>query len=146
MPIRGRYHFALRQRVNAGLMPTLRETDLESAGHLPLARVAAAAARRADPDQIDRAVADVVIAVAAKILGREFPIAGDEPFLNPADDFAAALAAVPAVERQVEIAAEIAEIFEEGWRRWIPGGPDRSLVAGELRDFDQTHCARSKVE
>src|SRR5438477_4628903 len=119
-------------------MPTLRETDLESARHLPLAHVATPTARRSDADQIDRAVADVVIAVAPEFLGRESPIAGDEPFLNAADDFAAALAAVPAVERQVEIAAEIAEILEGGWRRWIPGGPDRPLVAGELRDLGQT--------
>src|SRR5881394_4586982 len=119
-------------------MPAIGQADMQFAPGEQFAHVAPAAARRPDAGEVDRAVADVVIGVAAEILGREFPVAGDQPFLNPADDFAAALAAVPAVERQVEIAAEIAEIFEEGWRRRIPGGPDRPLVAGELRDLDQT--------
>jgi hypothetical protein len=82
-------------------------------------------------------VADIVIAVAAEILRREFPIARDQPFLHAAEDLAAALAAVPAVERQIEIAAEIAEIVEERRRRRVPTRPHRSLVAAQLRDLDE---------
>jgi hypothetical protein len=138
VPIGGRRRFAFGQDIDAGLVAALRKADLQPPGHLPLARVAAAAARRADPDQIDRAVADVVIAVAAEILGREFPVARDQPFLHAADDFAAALAAVPAIERQVEIPEELAEIVEKRRRRRVPGRPHRSLVAAQLRDFDET--------
>jgi len=94
-------------------MAALRKTDLQPAGLLALLQIAPAGARGADPDQVDRAVADVVIAVAAEIFGREFPVARDQPFLHAGQDLAAALAAVPAIEREVEIAAEIAEIVEE---------------------------------
>src|SRR6202043_1373756 len=123
--IGGRGRFVLRQQIDAGLMAPLGEADLQAASEQALPHVAAAAAARADPDQIDRAVADVVVAVAAEILGREFPVARDQPFLNPAEQLAAALAAVPAVERQVEIAPEIAEIFEKRRRGWVPGRPHR---------------------
>src|SRR6059058_4037395 len=85
----------------------------------------------------DRAVADVVITVAAEILGRKLPVARHEPFLDAAQDFGAAVAAVPAVERLVEIAGEIAEILAQRRRRLVPGGPDRALVDADLRDLDE---------
>ena len=119
-------------------MSALRKADLQPARHLPLARVAAAAAGRADPDQIDRAVADIVVAVAAEILGRKFPVARDQPFLHAAEHLGAAIAAVPAVEAQIEIAAEVAEIIEKRRRRGVPARPHGSLVAVQLRDLDET--------
>ena len=102
-----------------------------------LAHVAAAGARRPDAGQIDRAVADIVIGVAAEILGREFPVARHQPFLDAAQHFGLALAAVPAVELQVEVAGEVAEIFDEARRGRIPGRPDRALVVVHLRDLDE---------
>src|SRR5439155_25625586 len=77
-------------------------------------------------------------AVAAEILRREFPVARDQPFLDAAQYFGAALAAVPAVEGEVEIAHEIAEIFEKGRRRRVPTGPHRALVEAQLWNLDQT--------
>ncbi len=99
--------------------------------------VAAAGARRPDAGEIDRAVADVVIAVAAEILGREFPIARDQPFLDAAQHLGLALAPVAAVEDQVEIAGEAAEIFGERRRGRVPGGPHAAFVDAELRHLDQ---------
>src|SRR6202158_1645934 len=82
-------------------------------------------------------MADVVIAVAAEILGRELPVARDQPFLHAGQDLAAALAAVPAIERQIEVAAEIAEIVEERRRALIPIRPDGALIGAELRHFNE---------
>ena len=100
-------------------------------------RLPTASCTKLNAGEIDGTVADVVVTVAAEILGREFPVARDAPFLNPAQYLGAALAAVPAVECQVEIAHEIAEIFEKRRGGMIPAGPHRSLVKAELRDFDQ---------
>ena len=126
------------EQVDAGLVTAVIERDVQPAGHQPLLQVAAAAAAGADADQIDRAVTDVVVAVAAEILCREFPVARYQPFLDAAQYFGAAVAAVPAVEREVEIADKIAEIFEKGRRHRVPAGPHRALVEAELRDLDQT--------
>src|SRR5712671_1434248 len=82
-------------------------------------------------------MADIVIAVAAEVFRREFPVARDQPFLHAGQDLAAALAAVPAIERQIEVAAEIAEIVEKRRRRLVPIRPDRALVGAELGDFDE---------
>src|SRR5947209_15454940 len=51
-----------------------------------LAHVAPTTARRPDAGEIDRAVADIVISVAAEILGRKFPVARDQPLLHAAED------------------------------------------------------------
>src|SRR6266851_9126372 len=82
-------------------------------------------------------MADIVIAVAAEVFRREFPIARDQPFLHAGQDLAAAFAAVPAIERQIEVAAEIAEIVEKRRRGRVPIRPDRALVGTELGDFDE---------
>src|SRR6516225_1302615 len=82
-------------------------------------------------------MADIVVAVAAEILGRKFPVARDAPFLDAAHDLGAALTADPAVQGQIEIADKLAEIFEEGRRFGVPAGPYSALVAAQLRDFDQ---------
>src|SRR5712692_7692523 len=119
-------------------MPALGKGDLQAAGQLSLLHVATAAAGGADADQIHRAMADVVIAVAAEIFGREFPVAWDPPFLDTAQDLGAAIGAVPAVEGQVEIVNEIAEIFEKGRCRRIPAGPDGAFVEAHLRHLDQS--------
>src|SRR5207244_6965167 len=90
-----------------------------------------------DAGEVDRAVADIMVGVAAEILGREFPVARDQPLLDAAEHLGLALAPIPAVELQIEKARRIAEIFEEGRRGRIPSRPDRALVAGELCDFDE---------
>src|ERR1700730_5095587 len=128
----------LGKKIDAGLVAPLIKRDLQPAGHQALLHVAAPAATGADADQIDRAMADIVVAVAAEILCREFPVARDPPFLDAAQYLGATLAAVPAVQGQIEISDEFAEIFEKGRRIGIPAGPDGALVAAELRDLDQS--------
>ena len=118
-------------------MAALREGDVQLARHIQFRHVAAAATGGPDADEIDRAMADVVIAVARKILRREFPVARHPPFLDAAQDFGAAVAAVPGIEGQVDIGQEIAEIFEKGRRLGVPSGPYRALVAAQLRDLDE---------
>src|SRR5262249_27795399 len=103
-----------------------------------LPHVAPSAARRPDAGEVDRAVADIVVGVAAEILGRKFPVARHAPFLDAAQYLGLALAAVPAIELQVEDADEIAEIFDERRRLRVPCGPDPALVIAELGDFDET--------
>ena len=93
--------------------------------------------RWADADQIDRAVADVVIAVAAEILRREFPVARHAPFLDAAQDFGCRPRCRPSRRAEVEIARNVAEIFGKGRRRRVPGGPHRALVAAQLRHLDE---------
>src|ERR1700730_2709841 len=136
--IGGRHRLVIGEQVNPGLVAAVIERDVQPARHQPLLQVAAAAAAGADADQIDRAVTDVVVAVAAEILGREFPVARDQPFLDAAQYFGAALAAIPAVESEIEIPDKIAEVLEKGRGRRVPAGPHRPLVEAELRDFDQT--------
>src|ERR1700749_411537 len=114
------------------------ERDVQAAGHFTLLHVAPPTAAGADADEVHRAVADIVVAVAAEILRREFPIARDQPFLDSAPYFCAALSTVPAVQRQVEIADEVAEIFENGRRHRIPASPHRALIEAQLRYLDQT--------
>src|SRR5260221_13873265 len=75
---------SLWQHIDAGLVPALIKRDLQPAGHQPLLHVAASAVAGSNADQIHRAVADIVIAVAAEILRREFPVARDAPFLDAA--------------------------------------------------------------
>src|SRR5690606_2361685 len=53
----------------------------------PFVVAAPSTAARADSDQVDGAVADVVVVVADEVLGRELPVAGDAPALDAADDF-----------------------------------------------------------
>src|SRR6516162_2180763 len=83
-------------------------------------------------------MADIVVAVAAEVFRREFPIARDPPLLDAAQYLGAAFAAVPAVQGQIEIANKLAEIFEKGRRLRVPAGPDGAFVAAYLRDLDQT--------
>jgi hypothetical protein len=119
-------------------VPVLVERDLQPAGELALLRIATSGPRRPDADEIDRAVADIVIAVAAEILRRKFPIARDQPFLDAAQQFDPAVAAVPAVQNQIEVAREIAEVFGKGRSRRVPGCPDRPLVVGQPPHLDET--------
>src|SRR3984893_6085761 len=128
MLISGRRRHLLGQQVTGSLMAALRERDVQLARQQQLRHVAAAAAGGADADQIDRAMADVVVTVPGEIFSGKFPIARNAPLLNAAQNLGAAVAAVPGVEGQVEIAHEIAQIFEEGRRFGVPGGPYRALV------------------
>src|SRR5215472_4222946 len=118
-------------------MAALWKRDVQLARHIELGHVAAATAGGPDTDEIDRAVANVVIAVARKILGREFPVARHPPFLDTAQDLGPAVAAVPGIEGQVDIRQKVAEIFEKGRRFRVPGGPYSALVQGQLRDLDE---------
>src|SRR5215469_6092042 len=137
MLVGGRRRLALGQDINSGLVAALGKGDVQPARHLALLHIPTAGARGTDADQVDRAVRDVVIAVAAEILGREFPIAWDAPFLDAAEDLGAAIAAIPAVEGQVEKAHELAKIFEKRGCLRIPIGPDRTLVAAHLCHLDE---------
>ena len=94
-------------------MAAVGDADMQLAADVALAEIAAAPARRADAGEIDRAVADIVIGVAAEILGREFPVARHAPFLHAAQQFGLRLAPVPAVELQIEKPRERPEIFLE---------------------------------
>jgi hypothetical protein len=88
------------QYVDAGLMTALWETDLQTAGHHPFLHIPASAAARTNAYHIYRPVADIVIAVPAEILRREFPVAGNHPFLDAADYLGAALTSVPGVQEK----------------------------------------------
>src|SRR5215472_5478630 len=127
-----------RQQIDARLMPPLVKRDLQPARQQSLLHVAPPTAAGANTDEVDRAVADIVIAVAAEVLGWEFPVARDAPFLDAAQYFGAALTAAPGVECQIEIADEIAQIFEQGRGRRIPASPHGAFVQAHLRDLDQS--------
>src|SRR3989449_7268036 len=94
-------------------MPSVREADLQPAGDEPLAHVPASTPAGPDAHHVDRSVTDVVIAVAAEVLGGELPVARDEPLLDGSPSLRASGAAVPPIEQQVQIAPETAEIFAE---------------------------------
>src|SRR3984893_13005996 len=101
----------LGKKIDAGLMAALIKRDLQPARHQPLLRIAPPAAAGTDAEQIDRAMADIVVAVAAEILCREFPVARDPPFLDAAQYLGAILAAVPAVQGQIEISDDVVGRF-----------------------------------
>ncbi len=82
---------------------------------------------RPDADQVDRAVARIVIGVAEEIFRRELPVGREHPFVD-ADHLGAALAAVAAIQRLVEMDFGVAEIGDEIGRVLVPGRPDRALV------------------
>src|SRR6185295_4746568 len=136
--IRGRARLPLGQDVDAALVAALRERDLQSSRYQPLLHVAPARAARTDAGEIDGAVADVVIAVAAEVLRGELPVAGDDPLLDAAEYLGATLAPVPAIEGEVEVDLEVSEVFEKGGRGGVPRGPDRFLVDAELGHFHET--------
>src|SRR5215469_13019392 len=71
-----------------------------------------------------------VVAIAAEIFGREFPVARHDPFVHAADHLDAALATV---KEGVEIPGHFAEILAQRWRLGIEGGEVEALVAVELR-------------
>src|SRR3989441_6582936 len=118
-------------------MPSVREADLQPAGDEPLARIPASTAAGPDAHHVDRSVTDVVIAVAAEVLGGKLPVTRDEPLLDAPQNFGASVAAIPAIERQVEIASELPEILEKSRRLRIPGGPHASFVGRQLSDLHQ---------
>ena len=117
--------------------PRSGNVDVEPARLVALLHVAAALAARADADHVHRAVAHAVIAVAGEVLGRELPVAGDQPLVDAADHLGAALAPVPRVEQQVEVELVAADVVEEGRRRRVPRRPDRALVVLHLGDLDE---------
>src|SRR5262245_10197573 len=82
-------------------------------------------------------MADVMVAVAAKILCREFPVAGNEPLLDPTQHLGTPLTPIPGVQRQVQVAREVPQVFLQWRRRRIPGGPERPLVVCYLRHLHQ---------
>src|SRR5919108_2745278 len=100
-------------------MAAFGETDLQPARHLAFLRIPAPGAAGADAYQVHRAVADVMVTVAAEVLRRELPVAGDEPFLNTTQDLSPPFAPVPGVERQVQVELEIAQVFQKRRRRRV---------------------------
>src|SRR5690606_40546802 len=70
---------------------------------LPISSAAPAGTNAHD---IHRSVADVVVQVANKILGRHFPVALDAPFLHAAYELRPALATIAMVERGVQVQAD----------------------------------------
>src|SRR2546421_4926101 len=109
---------------------TFRKADPDMLGFLQLVvapSLLAGCGAGADANQVDRAMARIVIGVAEKILGRELPVRRENPFVD-ADHLGAALAAVAAVQRLVEMNLRVAEIGEEVRRVLVPGRPDRALV------------------
>src|SRR4029453_7549434 len=94
-----------------------------------------------DPGHVDRAVAHAVVAVAREVLGRELPVAGNEPLVDPADRLRAALAAIPRVEEEVEVELVATDVLGELRSRGVPGGPDRALVVLHPRDLDEPPAA-----
>src|SRR6516164_8143638 len=76
-----------------------------------------------------------VIAVAAKILGRQLPIARHNPFVHAADDLDAAFSAV---EERIEIPGHLPQIFAQ-WRRLsVKGREVQSFVIVQLRHWGQS--------
>src|SRR5215469_1174358 len=71
-----------------------------------------------------------VVAVAAKIFGRKFPVARHDPFVHAADDLDAALATV---EERIQVPRHLAEILAQRRCLRVKGGEQQSLVAVELR-------------
>src|SRR2546427_13050100 len=104
-------------------MPSVGEADLQPAGDEPLARVPASAAAGPDAHHVDRSVTDVVIAVAAEVLGGELPVTRGEPLLDAPQNFGASFAAIPAIERQVEVASELPGVLKECRGVLTPDGP-----------------------
>src|SRR5207244_4247980 len=95
----------LRQYIDDRLMAAVGNADMQFAADRQFGGVAPARAARADAGEIDGAVANVVIAVAAEILGRELPVARDQPFLNSTQHLGLTLAPIPTVEQEVEVTA-----------------------------------------
>src|SRR6266567_7760000 len=71
-----------------------------------------------------------MIAVAAEILGGEFPVARHDPFVHAANDFDAAFAAVA---EGIQIPGHLPQILAQ-WRRLrVKGGKQQALVVVQLR-------------
>ena len=99
----------------------------------------------ADTDEIDGAMARVVIGVAEEIFGRELPVRRKDPFMD-ADHLGAALASVPAIQRLIEMDLRIAKVGQELRCILVPGRPDRALVDRQLRDLGSVNSHPDPVE
>src|SRR5690242_13128357 len=86
------------------LVAAIGNANMQFAARVAFPHIATAGSRRPDAGQIDRAMADIVIGVAAEVFRRELPVAGHQPFLDTTEHLGLALASVPAAELQVEIA------------------------------------------
>src|SRR4029450_624524 len=75
-----------------------------------------------------------MVAIAAEILGGEFPVAGDYPFVHPSDHFDTPLATI---EEGIQIPGHVPEILQERRRCRIEGGKQQPLIAVQLRHRDQ---------
>ena len=126
-----------RQSIGNGLMPAIGNRYMQLTRHIQLPIIPSALAARSRTDQIDRPVGDIVIRVAAEIFRRPFPVAWDNPFLHPAQQFRLAFAPIPAVQNQIEESVELPQILVKRRCRGIPIGPNRAFVVAQLRDLDQ---------
>ena len=119
----------------------VRKRHVEPARLIALRHVAAPLPARPDADHVHRAVAHAMVAVAGEILGRELPVAGHPPLVDPPDHLGTALPPVPRVEEEIEVELVAAEVVEERWRPAVPGRPDRPLVVHHLGDLDEAPLA-----
>ena len=118
-------------------MAEVGERHVEPLRFVALLVVAAPLAARTDADHVDRPVADAVVAIPGEVLGRELPVAGDQPLVDSADHLGAALAPVPRVEQEVEVELVAADVLGERGGGGVPRGPDHALVVFHLRDLDE---------
>src|SRR5437763_14566475 len=77
----------------------------------------------ANANHVDRAMADVVVGIANKILCGKLPVTRYVPLLDTSQNLRAALSAIPAVQEDVQIGLHIAEILQERRRLLVPRGP-----------------------
>src|SRR5262245_56794665 len=78
----------------------------------------------ADARKIDGAMADVMQRVSRAVLGDDFPVGRNDPFLHAADDLDLTVAGIPRTEPDTQRIRGAAQIFLERRRRRIPGRPD----------------------
>src|SRR5262249_21720713 len=86
IPITRAVRHILELEKGHGTMAQCRKRSGEPPGGGALIGVPAASATGTNANQVNGAMADVVVSVPSKVLGGKFPVAGDAPFLYPADD------------------------------------------------------------
>ena len=77
---------------------------------------------------------DVMAVIAAEIVGGVFPIGLHHPFMNAAEQFGAADAAV---EQKIKMRFLVADVIDQRRGRGIECSEDQPLVGVELSDLDQ---------
>ena len=81
-----------------------------------------------DANQVDRAVTDVVVGVAEKIFGGEFPVTRDDPLVHTHQYLGSPFSAVATVQRQVQMRTSVAQVGHQIGGMRIPRRPHSALV------------------